>query len=143
MLISKCIYKCKSPFKFACISERERERGYYYWQAMKMLTKRGSNSRCVVLIVLVALCVMQINAANTIVTKKTETKTCTTRRSPCFLKKIQCPPECPSSSPSPSNPKAKICYIDCESPICKAQCKSKLIFYLGDWQGYYDTNFFP
>ncbi|XP_054813849.1 uncharacterized protein LOC129314430 [Prosopis cineraria] len=81
---------------------------------MDMFSRRGST--CVVLIILVAaLCVMQINAA--------DTRTCTNRRSPCFLRRIKCPEECPSASPS--DPNAKVCYIDCDSPICKAQCKRR------------------
>ncbi|KAI9075629.1 hypothetical protein K1719_042429 [Acacia pycnantha] len=92
---------------------------------MEMLSRRGSNSKCVALIMLVAWCVMQINAADNHPIKKiiAETKTCTHRSSPCFLKRIQCPAQCPSSSPS--DPKAKICYVDCDSPICKAQCKTR------------------
>ncbi|KAJ1381670.1 Root cap [Sesbania bispinosa] len=43
--------------------------------------------------------------------------------SPCFLKKIPCPAECPSKSPT--NPKAKVCYLDCNSPVCKSQCKNR------------------
>ncbi|CAO2833419.1 unnamed protein product [Amaranthus hypochondriacus] len=52
-----------------------------------------------------------------------ETKTCFSRRSPCFLKRITCPSQCPSSHPK--SPKAKVCHIDCYSPICKAECRSR------------------
>nr|AFK45679.1 unknown [Lotus japonicus] len=52
-----------------------------------------------------------------------DTQTCTNRKSRCFLKKIQCPHECPLKSPS--NPKDKVCYLDCDSPMCKASCKSR------------------
>jgi hypothetical protein len=51
-----------------------------------------------------------------------ETKTCPTRRSPCFYKKMKCPAECPTSYPK--DPTAKVCYVNCNSPICKAECKS-------------------
>ncbi|KAL5549726.1 hypothetical protein UlMin_004957 [Ulmus minor] len=49
--------------------------------------------------------------------------TCFNRNSRCFLKKISCPKQCPSSSPS--DPKAKVCYVNCNSPICKAECKNR------------------
>ncbi|XP_059442128.1 uncharacterized protein LOC132174496 [Corylus avellana] len=54
---------------------------------------------------------------------KVETKNCPTRRSPCFYKKMKCPAECPTSYPK--DPKAKVCYINCYSPICKAECKKR------------------
>ncbi|XP_021726048.1 uncharacterized protein LOC110693217 [Chenopodium quinoa] len=53
----------------------------------------------------------------------TETRTCFSRRSPCFLKRITCPRQCPTSHPK--DPKAKVCYIDCYSPICKAECRNR------------------
>lgn len=82
-----------------------------------------SSSKGLIFVLLIfALCVLHINA---------ETQTCTNRRSPCFLKKIPCPSECPLKSPS--DPKAKVCYLDCDSPICKTQCKSKtIILYFSD-----------
>lgn len=55
-------------------------------------------------------------------------KVCYGRKSPCFLKQIPCPKECPLASPTDKN--AKICYLNCDSPICKAECKSKLLLLL-------------
>uniref|UniRef100_A0A7N0SXT2 Uncharacterized protein n=1 Tax=Kalanchoe fedtschenkoi TaxID=63787 RepID=A0A7N0SXT2_KALFE len=52
-----------------------------------------------------------------------ETRTCYSKKIPCFLKQLKCPPQCPSTAPK--DPKAKVCYIDCSSPICKAQCKKR------------------
>nr|XP_043620116.1 uncharacterized protein LOC122591960 [Erigeron canadensis] len=52
-----------------------------------------------------------------------EKVTCYDRRSKCFLKQIACPKECPTTSPL--NPKHKACYLDCASPICKAQCRNR------------------
>ncbi|CAM8999340.1 unnamed protein product [Rhodiola kirilowii] len=52
-----------------------------------------------------------------------ETRTCYNKKSRCFLKQIKCPPQCPSTAPK--DPKAKVCYIDCSSPICKAECKRR------------------
>ncbi|RDY05969.1 hypothetical protein CR513_10124, partial [Mucuna pruriens] len=65
-------------------------------------------------VMLFAIFAMHVNA---------ETQTCTNRRSLCFLKKIPCPAQCPLKSPA--NPKAKVCYVDCDSPICKSQCKNR------------------
>lgn len=48
---------------------------------------------------------------------------CFYKGSPCFLKKMTCPDECPSTSPSDS--KAKVCYVNCNSPICTPECKNK------------------
>ncbi|XP_057955532.1 uncharacterized protein LOC131149257 [Malania oleifera] len=52
---------------------------------------------------------------------KAITRTCFSGRSPCFLKKLTCPSECPSTSPVDT--RAKVCHINCDSPICKAECK--------------------
>ncbi|GAB2258372.1 hypothetical protein Droror1_Dr00014532 [Drosera rotundifolia] len=54
---------------------------------------------------------------------KQETLLCYSRRSRCFLKRMKCPKQCPTTSSK--NPKAKVCYIDCSSPICKAECKNR------------------
>ncbi|ONI12867.1 hypothetical protein PRUPE_4G188100 [Prunus persica] len=50
-------------------------------------------------------------------------KVCYGRKSRCFLKQIPCPKECPFASPTDKN--AKICYLNCDSPICKAECKKR------------------
>ncbi|XWS27958.1 hypothetical protein CRYUN_Cryun25bG0024900 [Craigia yunnanensis] len=42
-------------------------------------------------------------------------------RSRCHGKLIECPHECPSINFS--NKKAKVCYVNCESPVCKPQCR--------------------
>ncbi|CAJ1978596.1 unnamed protein product [Sphenostylis stenocarpa] len=68
------------------------------------------------LLLLFAFCEMQSIAGNNILT-------CTTFGSRCFAKKVSCPNECPLQSPS--NPKAKVCYLDCHSPTCEAQCKNR------------------
>ncbi|XP_019442464.1 PREDICTED: uncharacterized protein LOC109347212 [Lupinus angustifolius] len=67
---------------------------------------------------LLAFCMMHIKAASGL-----DMQTCTNRKSRCFLKKIPCPSECPLKSPSDS--KAKVCYLDCDSPICKTHCKTR------------------
>ncbi|KAL0399355.1 UNVERIFIED_CONTAM: hypothetical protein Sradi_2278800 [Sesamum radiatum] len=51
-----------------------------------------------------------------------DTITCYTRKSPCFLKQLKCPAECPSKQPT--NSYAKVCHLNCNSPICKPECKS-------------------
>ncbi|PRQ31404.1 hypothetical protein RchiOBHm_Chr5g0035121 [Rosa chinensis] len=48
---------------------------------------------------------------------------CTNPASRCYGKTVKCPYECPTSYSE--DPKAKICYIDCDSPICKAHCKQR------------------
>jgi hypothetical protein len=59
-----------------------------------------------------------------------ESVSCNFRRSPCFAKKIQCPSECPSTSFDPNHKvKPKTCYLDCLSPVCKAECKSEIFIY--------------
>ncbi|KAK7319353.1 hypothetical protein RJT34_04073 [Clitoria ternatea] len=41
---------------------------------------------------------------------------CSTR---CYGKYIKCPGECPSSEST--NPKAKVCHIDCDKPLCRSR----------------------
>ncbi|EYU33411.1 hypothetical protein ABFS82_13G079400 [Erythranthe guttata] len=53
----------------------------------------------------------------------TETVVCYTKSCPCFLKRVKCPIQCPSQHPQ--NPKDKACFLNCNSPICKAECKHK------------------
>ncbi|KAK4398406.1 hypothetical protein Sango_1316100 [Sesamum angolense] len=52
-----------------------------------------------------------------------DTITCYTRKSPCFLKQLKCPAECPSKQPT--NSYAKVCHLNCNSPVCKPECKNK------------------
>ncbi|XP_074311054.1 uncharacterized protein LOC141646944 [Silene latifolia] len=54
---------------------------------------------------------------------RAQTRTCVTRKSPCFLKRITCPRQCPTLNPT--NPRAKVCDIDCNNPICKAECRNR------------------
>ena len=49
---------------------------------------------------------------------------CSTKGTRCYGKYIRCPAECPSSESN--DPKAKVCYIDCDKPICKAVCRRKI-----------------
>ncbi|KAK7244372.1 hypothetical protein RIF29_39193 [Crotalaria pallida] len=74
-----------------------------------------SSKGFILVLLLLALCVMHINAV--------DTQICVNLNSPCFFKKIPCPSECPLMSPS--NLKAKFCFLDCNSPICKSQCISR------------------
>ncbi|PNY09267.1 hypothetical protein L195_g005813 [Trifolium pratense] len=60
----------------------------------------------------------------TIAGAKPQSVSCNFWRSPCFAKKIQCPSECPLTTLSdPNHSNAKVCYLDCVSPVCKAECK--------------------
>ncbi|KAH7860050.1 hypothetical protein Vadar_008581 [Vaccinium darrowii] len=49
--------------------------------------------------------------------------TCINRNSPCLFRPLPCPSECPH--PFPSDPHAKVCYVNCDSPICQTECKDK------------------
>lgn len=98
---------------------------------------------------LLIILLLFLSGATTSSSKK-DTKTCYNLSSPCKFKKITCPDECPTSSPT--DPKAKVCYLDCNSPICKAACKRKTIvlfqylllymhkFYYINLTNYYDSN---
>ncbi|XVF70374.1 hypothetical protein PTKIN_Ptkin11bG0156800 [Pterospermum kingtungense] len=77
----------------------------------------GNNFSLILLLFLISSLV-QIHGKNV-----AERKTCFSRRSRCFLRTMTCPAQCPSSKPS--DPKAKVCYINCDSPICKAECKNR------------------
>ncbi|MED6211828.1 hypothetical protein PIB30_077338 [Stylosanthes scabra] len=73
-----------------------------------------NNGLVFVMLLLFASYALQISA---------ETHICIRRNSPCFLKRMTCPPQC--NSTFPKDPKAKVCYIDCLSPKCEAQCKTR------------------
>ncbi|XP_047148175.1 uncharacterized protein LOC124820509 [Vigna umbellata] len=76
----------------------------------------SSTNSLIYLFLLFAFCEMQI-----IVGK--DNQTCFSRKSPCFGKKVPCPNQCPFRFPSDS--KAKVCYLDCDSPTCETQCKTR------------------
>ncbi|CAM8899451.1 unnamed protein product [Rhodiola kirilowii] len=75
------------------------------------------SAKCLLFILLVTV------AASLTIAAGRETRTCYNKKSRCFLKQIKCPQQCPSTAPK--DPKAKVCYIDCSSPICKAECKRR------------------
>ncbi|PON44603.1 Root cap [Parasponia andersonii] len=77
-----------------------------------------SGTSLFIILLLSVSCLVQIQAAN-----KPDIKVCNSKSSPCFKKKIPCPYECPSAYPT--DPKAKVCYVNCNSPICKAECRNK------------------
>ncbi|XP_059664531.1 uncharacterized protein LOC132310368 [Cornus florida] len=68
-----------------------------------------------------------------------ETRACTSPNSPCRRKAITCPSECPESKPS--DPKAKACYVNCNSPICKAECRNRIPMCDGLGAACYDPRF--
>ncbi|RDX62286.1 hypothetical protein CR513_59400 [Mucuna pruriens] len=76
----------------------------------------SSRNGLMYLLLLFAFCEMQIIAGK-------NTLTCPFHSSPCFGKKVPCPSECPLKSPS--DPKAKVCFLDCDSPTCETQCKTR------------------
>ncbi|KAI8552668.1 hypothetical protein RHMOL_Rhmol06G0284000 [Rhododendron molle] len=54
---------------------------------------------------------------------KSDYTTCTNHNSPCYYQQLKCPAECPSIYPADSHP--KVCYLNCDSPICQPECKNK------------------
>lgn len=49
--------------------------------------------------------------------------TCYNKKSPCFLRWVPCPAECPSSSTKYAG--KKVCVLNCNKPTCKAECRSE------------------
>ncbi|KAK7405200.1 hypothetical protein VNO78_06399 [Psophocarpus tetragonolobus] len=88
----------------------------WFFVALRKAMGISSSSSLMYLLLLFAFCELQIIAGK-------NTLTCTSRRSPCFGKKVLCPSECPLKSPS--DPKAKVCFLDCDSPTCETQCKTR------------------
>ncbi|EXB37717.1 hypothetical protein L484_010191 [Morus notabilis] len=43
----------------------------------------------------------------------------------CSGKTLICPSECPGTTSK--HQKAKVCYIDCNKPVCKAECRRKFM----------------
>ncbi|KAM0997708.1 hypothetical protein ACFX2C_007561 [Malus domestica] len=76
---------------------------------------RSSSTTLVIVLVFVAGAAFQAKAYKSLY--------CTNPASRCFGKTVECPYECPSSYSE--DQKAKVCYIDCDSPMCKAHCKHR------------------
>ncbi|XP_054816781.1 uncharacterized protein LOC129316400 [Prosopis cineraria] len=57
----------------------------------------------------------------------------------CSGKYIRCPSECPSSESS--DPQAKVCFIDCDKPVCKAVCRKRKPNCNAPGSGCYDPRF--
>jgi hypothetical protein len=77
--------------------------------------KISSNANCFLIILL-----LFVSGA---VQSKADYTTCLSYNSPCAYQQISCPWECPSTNPY--DPSAKVCYVNCNSPTCKAECKSR------------------
>ncbi|KAF2285951.1 hypothetical protein GH714_009149 [Hevea brasiliensis] len=75
-----------------------------------------SSSILVVLLAFISGIILQANAA-------VEYFSCNYPGSRCSGKYVKCPDECPSTSSE--NPKAKVCYVNCNSPHCKPECKRR------------------
>ncbi|WOL04868.1 hypothetical protein Cni_G13590 [Canna indica] len=65
--------------------------------------------------------------------------TCRNRYSPCYRRQIACPKQCPDAKPS--NPKAKACFLDCNSPKCETTCRGRKPKCNGVGSGCYDPRF--
>ncbi|CAA7403408.1 unnamed protein product [Spirodela intermedia] len=57
----------------------------------------------------------------------------------CFGQSIKCPDQCPMARPA--DPKAKACFIDCNSPKCEATCRSQKPDCEGNGAACYDPRF--
>jgi hypothetical protein len=77
---------------------------------------RRSTSTLIIVLVFAAGVIYQAKAYTSVY--------CINPASRCYGKTVECPYECPTSYSE--DPKAKICYIDCDSPICTAHCKRKI-----------------
>ncbi|KAJ0966005.1 hypothetical protein J5N97_027143 [Dioscorea zingiberensis] len=86
-----------------------------------------------------ALVLLLLSVASAIKTQGQSTVTCTKLPSPCFLKVVKCPAECPLTRPS--DPHAKGCFLDCNSPICEPVCRNRKPSCNGIGSGCYDPRF--
>ncbi|WCJ32130.1 Late embryogenesis abundant (LEA) protein-related [Euphorbia peplus] len=73
-----------------------------------------SSNKVFIIVVVLVCSAADIYAANI---------TCRSR-GPCFLKLRSCPVECPLTTSS--NPNAKVCFLNCNSPVCKPECKHRI-----------------
>ncbi|KAI4333719.1 hypothetical protein L6164_018492 [Bauhinia variegata] len=64
---------------------------------------------------------------------------CGTPGTRCYGREIKCPYECPSSETT--DPKAKVCQIDCDKPICRAVCRHRKPNCNAPGSGCYDPRF--
>ncbi|XP_057465803.1 uncharacterized protein LOC130755444 [Actinidia eriantha] len=71
--------------------------------------------------------------------QKRQRATCIDRTSRCFLRPFTCPQECPSLKPT--DPKAKACYINCNSRTCSSQCRGRVPKCNGFGAACYDPRF--
>ncbi|CAJ1978600.1 unnamed protein product [Sphenostylis stenocarpa] len=56
-------------------------------------------------------------------------KQCSSQGSRCYGQYIRCPAECPSSEST--DPKAKVCQIDCDKPTCRGVCRIVVFYFHG------------
>nr|GME02736.1 Root cap [Ipomoea batatas] len=71
--------------------------------------------------------------------QKPEKVACLRRGLRCFLRSMTCPQECPSRNPKV--PKAKACFINCDSPLCQPECKNRVPNCNGVGAACYDPRF--
>ncbi|XP_057797276.1 uncharacterized protein LOC131013218 [Salvia miltiorrhiza] len=90
--------------------------------------------KCALIIVLMHASILPQSRA-----QNGERVVCTSKKSPCFLKGITCPKQCPTRRPT--DPKAKACFINCDSPICKAECRRRKPSCNGVGAACYDPRF--
>ncbi|KAK1397046.1 Late embryogenesis abundant protein-related [Heracleum sosnowskyi] len=91
------------------------------------------NNSVLAIIVFIVCSAIQIHA------QTPQRSTCFSRASACFLRRITCPTQCPTFRPS--NPKDKACFINCDSPLCSAECKNRKPNCNGNGAACYDPRF--
>ncbi|XP_021288541.1 uncharacterized protein LOC110419765 isoform X1 [Herrania umbratica] len=74
-----------------------------------------------------------------VVQSKADSVHCRNPASRCYGKYIECPYECPSTSYG--NQKAKVCHVNCDSPVCKSYCKHRKPNCNGPGSACYDPRF--
>ncbi|KAL5737937.1 hypothetical protein ACOSP7_030698 [Xanthoceras sorbifolium] len=79
---------------------------------------RSTTSSLVIMIILVF-----VSGAIQVKSAVSSSVKCNNPASRCYGYTIECPYECPSSSSD--DPKAKVCYVNCDHPQCKSQCKHR------------------
>ncbi|XP_039013653.1 uncharacterized protein LOC120143387 [Hibiscus syriacus] len=70
---------------------------------------------------------------------KAEPVYCTNPKSRCYGRLIECPKECPSTTNA--NSQAKVCYVNCDSPVCKSSCRYRKPDCNGPGSACYDPRF--
>ncbi|XP_042432497.1 uncharacterized protein LOC122019055 [Zingiber officinale] len=107
-----------------------------------MMIKTGSCKELLLSSLLLLLCSILNNVYGAEVAEvsgEISRLTCRNRASPCFLRLISCPRECPEVRPE--DPRARACFLDCNSPKCETTCRGRKPNCNGVGSGCYDPRF--